>query len=259
MKGLLFLLVLFLPSGIRLEKQISFYQKKLFVDHLGNFYALDGNNLSAIKEDGSVAASFLDGKQGALSYVDVSDPLRIMLLYSDFNTLLFIDNKLAPIGSPIHLDDFNISETSVSCTSPHEGFWVYDNVNQQLVHFNRYMQSDMRGTLLNSYLKEEENPVALLERNDRIYLYFPAEGIVVSDRYGTYIKIIPEKNIADIQVYNDRLYFRRDQKMYSIDLKYNAYDSILIPVDSGIESVYLNNGKILVHNDTLVSIFEIIP
>src|SRR5271157_882697 len=83
-----------------IKAQISF----MTTDNLGNLYVLVNNELKKFDSQGNLLKTFSDKSHGNINFVDVSDPLKILLHFRDFHQLLFLDNTLSVKSDPILLD-----------------------------------------------------------------------------------------------------------------------------------------------------------
>jgi len=100
MKLSILLLIAFLPFGIQQGdyskiKSVKTGSGTLLTDHLGQFYMFDDKQITKYDQKGNRVCSYSNNQLGSISHADVSDPLRIMLFYRDFNKLVFLDKNLA--------------------------------------------------------------------------------------------------------------------------------------------------------------------
>jgi hypothetical protein len=93
------------------EKQARFVSGNFVdfeLDNLGNIYLLNADNqLKKISAAGDSLAVFNDVRRyGKVSYIDVTNPLKILLYYQEFGTIVMLDRLLNNINS-IDLRKFN--------------------------------------------------------------------------------------------------------------------------------------------------------
>ena len=106
-------------------------------DNLGNLYMVVNNELRKYDTDGKLQKTYSDKSLGNLDFVDVTNPLTILLHYKDLRQLVFLDNMLSVKGSPIVLDNLGVLQPTLVCNSYDDGFWIYDQQEFQLERFNK--------------------------------------------------------------------------------------------------------------------------
>lgn len=100
----------------------------LEVDHLGSRYFLEQNSL--IKISGTQKWEYKNLTLGPIHSLDVINPLKVVVFYKDFNTVMILDNQLSPLQS-FTLSDLNLLAST--CTMAGENkLWIYDQLSSQL-------------------------------------------------------------------------------------------------------------------------------
>jgi outer membrane protein assembly factor BamB len=95
------------------------------IDMHGNSYVVMRNTLYKYDAGGMQEFNFSDNNKGSITHVNVSNPLKITVLFADLGMLTVLDHTLSPIGD-LNLHQLNISDPLVVCTADDNGFWVYD-------------------------------------------------------------------------------------------------------------------------------------
>src|SRR5438552_190098 len=95
---LLLLLALF-PSYISVSDVRPLVIKSRYdyftADNLGNFYTVREDELIKYLPNGKMFARYSNLKLGSISAIDVTNPLKILLYYRDFQQIIFLDNQLS--------------------------------------------------------------------------------------------------------------------------------------------------------------------
>ncbi|WP_310555920.1 hypothetical protein [Flavobacterium sp.] len=73
---------------------------------------------------------------GKISKIDIQNPLKIILFYENFNTIIALDNQLNEVQK-INLSEINpnIAATAVGIAS-NNTIWLFDSLKQQFVFYN---------------------------------------------------------------------------------------------------------------------------
>src|SRR4051812_490974 len=132
----LFVTMFVLCSAVTQEyiliNSIPFVQPvSLTTDRLGNAYTLVENQLLQFDVKGKPKANYSESSLGIVRAVDVSNPLKILVFYSDFAKIILLDSKLA-FQSEIDLRSIQINQPLAVCMSEENGYWVYDREDDQL-------------------------------------------------------------------------------------------------------------------------------
>ncbi len=103
------------------------------VDNLDNIYLLSSTNqVKKLNNKGDSAAIFNDVKKfGKATLIDVSNPLKILLYYRDFATIVVLDRFLTILNT-IDLRKQNILQVRAIGQSYDNKIWVYDELENKL-------------------------------------------------------------------------------------------------------------------------------
>jgi len=156
------------------------------VDNLGNIFLLDSNNqLKKLTPDGDSVAIFNDVRKfGKLYSIDAGNPLKILLYYRDFGTIVVLD-RLLNVRTTIDLRSLNIFQARAICQSYDNAIWVYDEGEAKL----KRIGDD--GTLIDQtgdfrlQLDEAPSPTTIEDHDRLVYLYDSSKGLLVFDYFGT--------------------------------------------------------------------------
>ena len=105
----------------------------LDVDVLGNIYLITENNqLKKIRPNGDSLAVFNDVKKfGNPTLLDVSNPLKILVYYKNFSTVIILDRFLA-VRNTINFRNQNIFKVKTLANSYDNNIWIFDEQNVSL-------------------------------------------------------------------------------------------------------------------------------
>ncbi|MCK0130163.1 hypothetical protein MWU59_01495 [Flavobacteriaceae bacterium F08102] len=98
--------------------------KFIGVDEFDATYYILNNTL--FKETEDTIVSFQQNHLGEISSVDIRNPLKILVFYRDYNTVILLDNKLNPLGDPINFSTLEVSQNIglVNLALDHQ-LWLY--------------------------------------------------------------------------------------------------------------------------------------
>jgi hypothetical protein len=246
----------FLVSAQDLITRIEIKADCFTTDNLGNVYVVKGHELKKYDPNGKFIITYSDKSLGTITSVDATNFLKILLFYRDFSKILFIDNMLAPTASPLNLQRFQLEQTTVTASSHENGIWLYDQVAFQAMRFDQNLkQTHQTGNLI-QLLGIEMNPNFMLESNNMLYINNPATGILVFDIFGTYYKTIPLQNLDRFQVIDNKLFYFRNQKLYSFNLR-TMEESFMEILTEHVIDVRIEKKRLYVLGRTFLEIYTL--
>ncbi len=211
-------------------------------DPMGNVYVVKDNSLKKFSNQHIQASHYTNTFLGNIHSIDVSDPLRILVFYKDYNQIVWVDNFLSEIRSPIWLDDIGIDQVELVCSSSQGGFWVFNSLNMQLQYFDVNLKLIHESPSLNILTGPGISPTFMIEKTRTLYLNVPGIGVLVFDRFGNYSKTLPVEVPASFQVTDQFLYYLKEGDLYSYDLRTAETSTLELPA-SGYGSSESGNSK----------------
>jgi hypothetical protein len=192
-------------SSFQWRKTLRVSGAQLAVDNLNNIYILSNNEqLKKYSPTGDSIAVFSEVKRfGKLQTIDVSNPLKLLLYYRDFATVVVLDRFLA-LRTSLDLRRHNIQQASAIGQSYDNNIWVFDAVNYKLKKLDEQGNQLMETEDFRTLFATSFNPVTIIDQNNSVYLYDPAIGVYQFDHFGTFQKkhaITKWQNIAIVGKY----------------------------------------------------------
>lgn len=188
-------------------------------DNLQNAYIYSGSILKKYDVQGKLLYQHDDKSYGRITYVDVNDPMKVMVFYKDFPQLVFLDNTLSINGVPISPSSVGFQLTTLACISHGNGAWLYDAQGIQLVRLDANQNVSQKTGNLTQTLGMSVNPDYLVEYNSYVYLNDSAHGILLFDQYGTYYKTIPITGLTTFEVRGDDLFYNKGNTIRTFHMK----------------------------------------
>jgi hypothetical protein len=245
------------PSEFQLAESVKVDGESFFSDPLGNVYIIKNNHLVKFARDYTRAAEYTNLFLGKIHSIDVSDPLRILIYYRDHNQVVWVDNFLSEIRSPIWLDDLGVDQARLVCSSNQGGFWIFNGLNNQLQYFDVNLQFVHESMTLNSLTSPDIQPTYMLEKNRMVYLNVPGFGILVFDLFGNYSKTIPVEVADEFQVTDLNLYYFKTGELFSVDLQTYHTTKLPLPVENGFIKVEMQPDFLYLFSHQGYSVYQI--
>ena len=110
-------------------------------DQFGYYYTIKNNIFSKIKNNETL--EYKNIPLGQINKVDILNPLKIVLFYENFNTIILLDNQLN------ETEKINFSENQIPIIANAMGIasqnqlWIYNSLNQQIGLYD-YLKKDYK-------------------------------------------------------------------------------------------------------------------
>lgn len=185
------------------------------VDNLGNLYIL--NNTGQIKKmgpDGDSIAVFNNVRQyGKLYHIDVTNPLRVLLYYRDFGTIVVLDRFLNTRAT-IDLRKQQLFQVNAIGQSYDNNIWVYDELESKLKRVGEDGRVIGETTDFRLIVDSAPSPQFIVDQNRLVYIYDSVKGVYMFDYYGTFKNRIQLKGWTDFTVIGNAMYGRDANMLY---------------------------------------------
>lgn len=238
------------PKQLTIKTKLNYFS----TDNIGNVYTVKDDELIKHLANGKLFARYSNLKLGSITTIDVTNPLKLLLYYRDFQQIVFLDNQLTENSEPISLEALDHEQTELVCAGANNSFWIYDKQNNELVRFDETSKKIASTGNLKQILQADLKPNYMKEHNGYLFLNSPETGIYVFDIFGTFSKIISLKNLKQFEVSGDIIYYQKDSLYCSYNYKLfeEACKNLPNPL-SIIDVKYSNKIIYLGYKDSLVA------
>ena len=217
---LCFLFATFLPGMAQPDtalipvKKISGDIIAFTADNLDNIYLLSSTDqLKKLNANGDSIAVFNNVKRnGKVSKIDVSNPMRVLLYYKDFATVVILD-RLLNIRSSIDLRKQNIFQVQALGLSYDNRIWLFDEFENKLKKIDEdgkplFETADFRQLFDGAFSFS-----SLFDQDGYLYLYDKSKGVFVFDYYGTLKNRIPMPGLDNFKVIGKYIFGTRNDSL----------------------------------------------
>ena len=226
MRIFLFLVCSFLLSFSQAQQDSSFLLERtlkgnfteLQVDNLDNIYLLSSSGqLKKFTKNGDSVAVFNDVRRyGRIHSIDISNPLKVLLYFKDFGTVVILDRFLSR-RDVLDLRKLNLLQVKAIAQAYDNGFWVFDEQEARIKHLNDGGQIIDQFTDFRLLFDPMPSPRVLVDQNKLLYAYDSNQGIYLFDYYGSFKKRIPYTGWKEFTVINGMVLGRSDDTLYRYD------------------------------------------
>lgn len=207
------------PGIFTLSRVIAGEIADFTVDNLGNIYLLGiDNRLKKVSPTGDSLAVFNDVRRyGKVSFVDATNPLKLLVYYREFTTIIELDRYLNIVNT-IDLRNLNILQAKAIGPAYNNDIWVYDELEARL----KRVRDD--GTLADQTSDFRQlfdtvpDPAYICDQGGLVYLYDVSKGLYAFDHYGGLKTHIVLPGWLDFQVIDKQVLGRDRQKLFRYQL-----------------------------------------
>lgn len=219
-RTLYFILLLNFTLGFCQNKKVTttvistaVLEKKTYIgfDGLGNNYYIKDNIF--IKQNQSQTWEYKNVALGTITSVDYVNPLKIVVFYEDFNTIITLDNQLNEIQKLNLFDiDSGIFASKVGLASQDQ-FWIYNSLTQQILLLD-YLKKTFKniGNPIQEAIKYTQSDFNNFYWIDEINNWY------ATDIFGKVTLLANIPPFEKIQIIDrDKLLFSRDNILYCLN------------------------------------------
>jgi hypothetical protein len=164
------------------------------VDNLGNVFLVTGlQQLKKLDNNYDSVTVFNNVRRyGKLDMMDVSNPLRVLLFYKDFNTVVVLDRFLN-VRTTIDLRQVNILQCSAVAQSFDNNIWLFDELENKIRKIDENGKILLESPDFRVLFDAPPRPSSLEDYNRFVYAYDSSKGLLVMDYFGAYKNLIAFK------------------------------------------------------------------
>lgn len=259
-----YLIILFLIStnqtvfaqDFKLKAKIDTIAKLATVDNFGNLFLITlENEVIKFNPKGNFLWNYTNNAFGNINQIDVTDPLRVILYYPDYQQLVVLNNNLNEISK------FNFSTNpnqlvTLVASANNSGFWVYDALNRQIKKLSNNFTEDLNTS--NIYQRDGLNLQAnfMLNNNDYLFINDLGNGVQIFDRFGNFFKTAVITSNQHFSVNGSEIFYVLNKQLLSYN--YLTFENKVIPTPllPNITDMILNNQQLIILTEKGVTLWQ---
>ncbi len=246
-------------SGFKYLKTIPGNFIYFNIDILDNIYLIStGNQLKKLNSNGDSIAVFNDVKKyGNPTYIDVNNPLKILVYYKNYSTVVVLDRLLTQ-RNIINLRKQNIFSVKAIATSYDNNIWIFDEQDLKLKKISEEGNLLLESTDMRQLVDTAPFPQQIIDSDYLVYLYDNKKGFYIFDYYGGLKNTLPFLNWTDITISSKKIMGFSEKKLLSYQLNtlnLKTYELPSFIIDNlAIKAV---NGKIYLLKKNGIEIYSV--
>ncbi len=199
-------------------------------DNLGNVYRITtSNSVEKYAPDGRLLTRYSNNRLGKATVLDVTNPLKTLVWYAEFRTVLFLDRSLTALGE-LNLLQAGYPEVRTVASSRDGNLWIYDEVAFRLRKITPEGAQLYESQHLGQLFVEKISILGMKESDNRLYASDAGLGVLVFDAFAQFQEqYFPEHTGATFDVRQDLLYFIDSTHLYVENMQMRQTQRMRIP------------------------------
>jgi len=205
-------------TAFKLQKVIAGDFTDFNVDNLGNLYLVNQTGqLKKMGPNGDSLAVFNNVRQyGKIHFIDVSNPLKVLLHFKDYGTIVILDRFLNTRNT-IDLRKIQLFQVKSIGQSYDNNIWVYDELESKLKRIGEDGRIIDQSTDFRQLFDSTPSPSFIVDQNKLVYLYDATKGAYLFDYYGTFKNRIRFLGWTDFMVIGNTILGRDENVLYKYE------------------------------------------
>lgn len=218
------------------------------IDHLGNNYWISNNEIFLQnKSTKSYKKPFL----GSLSFVDIRNPLQLLLHYKDSNHIVLLDNQLDEIHTFSLQSQFPEINAEIVASANKNNLWIYDKISKQIKLLNLSKEDFFyHSTPLHE-------PIITWHADANFFYWISFSKYHEIDIFGKITSNdLPIIDVNWIGIDKDFIYYLLENQLFAFDKQNKKHYNLKINLKS-FHSLFLNHQKMIIFTNQEILIFNL--
>jgi hypothetical protein len=227
-------------------------------DNLGNTYLItDQNTIEKYTPDGKMLARYSNNRLGAAAWLDATNPLKVLVWYADFRTVIFLNRSLTELGE-LNLISAGYPEVRTVAAAVDGNLWLYDEVAFQLKKVTPEGQTKFESQALNLIQAARINFSCIRDKGQEVFATDAELGIFQFDVYAQFQKTLPLKTVSTFALRRNQLAYKTQTAIHIEQLHTFATRQLTLPLSATREGArsWLAPGRLLVQNGAVLERWE---
>lgn len=246
-------------SEFRVKKSVPGYFSSFAADNLGNIYPITNDNqLKKYSAKGDSMGVFNNvRKYGKLSYIDITNPLKTLLFYKDFRTILVLDRFLNVVNN-IDLRKQSVFQVRAIALAYDNNIWVFDEQDLKLKKINEEGNLVLESADMRQLTDSVPSPQQIIDSDNMVYLYDDKKGFYIFDYYGALKNSLSFLNWTDVAISGSKVMGFSENNLLSYQLKSLNLKTYQLPsFFRNHEAIKAVNGKVYLLKKDSIDIYSI--
>jgi hypothetical protein len=242
-------------DSVQFVKTIPCFAKLFTTDAIGNIYVVTRNNsLVKYNANGDSLAVFNEVRQGKITQVDATNPLRILVYFSNYGQILILDNMLT-LKSILKLPQIGLQNIRCIANSVDSKIWIYDPFEARLLKVDDKLNTQFSIPMRN-ILETPLDPIYMVEQDRNLYVVDSTLGIFKFDLFGFY-NTSYLFNTNEVQCFKSDIVYWNKTVLVSYNTQTLYEKKLLLPSISDVLQVRVERNKVYIRSSNSIQIYNL--
>ncbi len=223
-------------------------------DVLGFVYLSDGEQLIKTNPQGQQVANYQNSYLGDIHQIDCFKGLKNLVFHKDANSVVLLDNQLAPLGDPMDLTAGGFYDVSAVCLGSDDRIWMAEAQTGQLLLVAKSMEVLQKGGLYQKFTNASEI-LKMVWRNNMLFMVTRANELLVFDQFGTFSRKFSFNEIRSPFINYAHMFFLDRQHVLKFNYTVNETDT-LYHSNKPIEAVWQSKNQLYLLKENRIEILN---
>ena len=247
--GTIFILMFYCLNGI---SQGSFFLNDTIqesttwagADELGQSYLITQPvEVKKYSREGRLLSRYSHNRLGLPDRMDLSNPLKPLIWYDAFKTIVWLNRSLTEEGS-LSLIDAGYPEVRAIALARDGNIWVYDEPNFRLKKLDMDGKLILESMPMNTWFALAPMVICIREGPAGVFVSTEQHGLLQFDAYGQFRRSIPtDFRIGQFVLQGNRLSFEYEDKLVFLDLLTQQANTITKPETTSYSQSWLSRNR----------------
>lgn len=231
-------------------------------DALGQVYLLDAQNAveKYAAHDRRRLSRYTNNRLGRATALDATNPLKLLVWYADFRTVVLLDRSLTPLGAELSLIQAGFPEVRTVATAADGNLWLYDEVAFKLRKIRPDGTPIFESQDLNLLFPTRLQLTCLRDDGNRLVAADSTLGLLVFDNYAQFQKQISVRGVGDFLLENGvTRWLDNAGNLHALQIDFPAVEQKWALPDGPRQAAQrwlLPGGSVAIRRDNLLEIWQ---
>jgi hypothetical protein len=207
-----------IPQETSVSTDIHIKPRLADIDNLGRIYVVDEKNtIINYRPDFTEMYRYANNRKGQISSVDLTNPLKVVVFYDDFNHVKIFDNTLTLITELDLADKF--ADVTAAAASNDGNLWIYDPVQFKIIKISENGSQILETANVNDFGMHQLRASGIKEKNNILVLCDPGKGFYFFDNLGQYLFHYAVTGIVHFQFDGSSIIYYTSEGLFSFSVK----------------------------------------
>ncbi len=248
----LVLMATVVKAQTRVYAKIDTVAKAVYADNLDYIYLLsDREELLKYDQKGVIRWRYSNNRFGKLHSVDVSDPLRVVLFYADFQQVVVLNNNLNEIISYSFAKNGNWLVSAVASAN-NNSLWVFERNANVLLKLGSTFNEDSRSANFFQLFDEVIVPKKISASDQFVFVQHNNGQILQFDSFGAFVSVLPIDTVAEYSIASNLVVYLSGTQLARFNPNSLSTSLLQLPVSVPIKQLAVGNKIIAVLTEKAV-------